>query len=156
MSSKPSTAKVPRGLRVLKKSSAPSTDNNVQAERSALMKEIAQIDQWWRDPRWKGTTRPYSGAFRHSHSVLPLISSNPNHHLYLYLSSMIYANSLRRGLTPSFHRGSILWDHVTQMFLLQHIFSQALLASIVASFRRRIFSHVRGFGSRPGGPNGST
>lgn len=63
MSSKPSTPKVPRGLRVLKKSTASSTDNNVQAERSALMKEIAQIEQWWHDPRWKGTTRPYSGTF---------------------------------------------------------------------------------------------
>lgn len=61
MSSKPSTPRVPRGLRVLKKSTASSTDNNVQAERSALMKEIAQIEQWWHDPRWKGTTRPYSG-----------------------------------------------------------------------------------------------
>jgi hypothetical protein len=40
-----------------------AAETNVQAERSALMKEIAQIEQWWRDPRWKGTTRTYSGAF---------------------------------------------------------------------------------------------
>lgn len=63
MSSKPSTPKVPRGLRVLNKPSAMAAETNVQAERSALMKEIAQIEQWWRDPRWKGTTRTYSGEF---------------------------------------------------------------------------------------------
>ena len=54
--------KVSRGLRVDGSSQCPST--NVQAERDALMSEIAQIEQWWRTDRWKGTTRTFSGEFR--------------------------------------------------------------------------------------------
>jgi isocitrate lyase len=33
----------------------------VRAERDELMRDIAIIEQWWRDPRWKGTKRTYSG-----------------------------------------------------------------------------------------------
>ena len=60
-----STPKVSRGLRVLSSSSTSTpnkdTTNEAKAEREALMKEIALIEQWWRDPRWKGTKRTYSG-----------------------------------------------------------------------------------------------
>ncbi len=56
------TPKVSRGLRVLQ-SSATSKSSDVAAEKDALMKEIAQIEQWFRDPRWKETTRSYSGVF---------------------------------------------------------------------------------------------
>ena len=55
-----STPKVSRGLRSLP-SAATTKSNNIQAERNALMKEIAEIEQWWRSDRWKGTTRTYSG-----------------------------------------------------------------------------------------------
>lgn len=58
MSSK-STPKVSRGLRVLPKSYGKG--GSVNAERDALMSEIAQIEQWWRSDRWKGTTRTFSG-----------------------------------------------------------------------------------------------
>jgi len=51
--------KVSRGLRVDGSSQCPST--NVKAERDALLNEIAQIEQWWRTDRWKGTTRTFSG-----------------------------------------------------------------------------------------------
>ena len=53
--------KVSRGLRVLPSTS--SSGGSVKAERDALVKEIAQIEQWWRDARWKGTKRTYSGTF---------------------------------------------------------------------------------------------
>eukprot|EP00571_Detonula_confervacea_P015572 CAMPEP_0172308786 /NCGR_PEP_ID=MMETSP1058-20130122/9280_1 /TAXON_ID=83371 /ORGANISM="Detonula confervacea, Strain CCMP 353" /LENGTH=573 /DNA_ID=CAMNT_0013021283 /DNA_START=153 /DNA_END=1871 /DNA_ORIENTATION=+ len=56
-----STPKVSRGLRVLPKS-ASSNSSNVKAERDALMSEIAQIEQWWRDGRWKGTTRTFTAT----------------------------------------------------------------------------------------------
>jgi len=55
------TPKVSRGLRVLP-SSAGSKSSDVAAEKDALMKEIAQIEQWFRDPRWKETKRTYSAA----------------------------------------------------------------------------------------------
>jgi hypothetical protein len=51
------TPKISRGLRVLQ----PPKKEDVQAEKDELMKEIALIEQWWREPRWKGTTRTYSG-----------------------------------------------------------------------------------------------
>ena len=53
--------KASRGLRVDGSSQCPST--NVKAERDALMNEIAQIEQWWRTERWKGTTRTFSGEY---------------------------------------------------------------------------------------------
>jgi len=56
-----STPKISRGLRVAKKSQSP-TSGDVKAERAALMEEIAQIERWWRDSRWVGTTRTFSGA----------------------------------------------------------------------------------------------
>jgi len=64
-----STPKVSRGLRVLpkKSSSSSSSDDDggggeIKAEREALLTEIAQIEQWWREERWKGTKRTYSAA----------------------------------------------------------------------------------------------
>ena len=61
MTSSKSTPKVSRGLRVAKMSQSP-TSGDVKAERAALMEEIAQIERWWRDSRWMGTTRTFSGA----------------------------------------------------------------------------------------------
>lgn len=62
-----SIPKVSRGLRVLPTTtSSPSNDakeaTSANAEREMLLKEIAQIEEWWRDPRWKGTKRTYSAA----------------------------------------------------------------------------------------------
>lgn len=57
-----STAKVSRGLRVLPKDkSSASSSHDVEAERDALAREIAQIERWWSDGRWRGTKRTYSG-----------------------------------------------------------------------------------------------
>ena len=56
-----STPKVSRGLRVLPNSGSSGKGGGVKAERDALMSEIAQIEQWWRGGRWKGTTRTYTG-----------------------------------------------------------------------------------------------
>jgi len=56
-----STPKVSRGLRVLPKS-ALSNNSDIGPERAALTSEIAQIEQWWLDERWKGTTRTFSAA----------------------------------------------------------------------------------------------
>ena len=52
--------KTSRGLRVLPSSSV-AKQEDVRAERDELMRDIAIIEQWWRDPRWKGTKRTYSG-----------------------------------------------------------------------------------------------
>ena len=49
--------KTSRGLRVL----PPAKQENIQAEKDALLSEIAAIEQWWREPRWKGTTRTFTG-----------------------------------------------------------------------------------------------
>mmetsp|Transcript_17307 Transcript_17307/g.29835 ORF Transcript_17307/g.29835 Transcript_17307/m.29835 type:complete len:574 (+) Transcript_17307:75-1796(+) len=92
-----STPKVSRGLRVLPKS-APST--SVKAEKEALLSEIAQIEQWWRDGRWKGTTRTYSAtdvaSLRPSSAARPggtmspkcSYSNNSSRKLYSLLSSL--------------------------------------------------------------------
>ena len=51
--------KVSRGLRVLP---LPTPDkSDVKAERDALLQEIAQIETWWREPRWDDTKRAYTG-----------------------------------------------------------------------------------------------
>ena len=55
------TPKTSRGLRVL----PTSKKDDIQAEKDALMNEIALIEQWWREPRWKGTTRTFTGERRH-------------------------------------------------------------------------------------------
>jgi len=65
-------AKTSRGLRVLP--SSPPTD--VTAETKSLTKEIAQIEQWWRDPRWKGTKRTYSAT--DVASLRPSTAARPN------------------------------------------------------------------------------
>lgn len=40
----------------------PTSDkSDVKAERDALLKEIAQIETWWREPRWDDTKRAYTG-----------------------------------------------------------------------------------------------
>ena len=53
------TPKVSRGLRVLPL----AKKEDIVAEKDDLMKEIALIEQWWREPRWEGTTRTYSGEY---------------------------------------------------------------------------------------------
>ena len=54
--------KISRGLRVLPSSSANKATNVVVGEeKDELLREISQIEQGWRDPRWKGTKRTYSG-----------------------------------------------------------------------------------------------
>lgn len=54
------TPKTSRGLRVLNN---PPKQDDLAAEKDDLMKEIASIEQWWREPRWKGTTRTFTGMF---------------------------------------------------------------------------------------------
>lgn len=49
--------KTSRGLRVL----PPPKKEDIKAEKDDLLKEIALIEQWWREPRWKGTTRTFTG-----------------------------------------------------------------------------------------------
>lgn len=80
MTSSKSTPKVSRGLRVAKMSQSP-TSGDVKAERAALMEEIAQIERWWRDSRWMGTTRTFSASevasLRPSASARSLGSMSP-------------------------------------------------------------------------------
>mgnify|MGYP001071926383 CR=1 FL=1 len=66
-------AKTSRGLRVLP-SSPPADD--VAAETKSLTKEIAQIEQWWRAPRWKGTKRTYNAT--DVASLRPSAAARPN------------------------------------------------------------------------------
>lgn len=54
------TPKTSRGLRVL---NTPPKQQDISAEKDDLMKEIASIEQWWREPRWNGTTRTFTGMF---------------------------------------------------------------------------------------------
>ena len=68
-------AKVSRGLRVLPQSSS-SGDNDVTAEAKGLTQEIAQIEQWWRSPRWNGTKRTYSAS--DVASLRPSTMARPN------------------------------------------------------------------------------
>lgn len=68
-------AKVSRGLRVLPQSSS-SGDNDVTAEAKGLTQEIAQIEQWWRSPRWNGTKRTYSAS--DVASLRPSAMARPN------------------------------------------------------------------------------
>jgi len=88
--------KISRGLRVLPR----SPDTDVKAEKDALLGEVTQIEQWWREPRWQGTTRTYSAAdvasLRPSRSARPsgIISSKCSYSnassrkLYSLLSSL--------------------------------------------------------------------
>ncbi|EJK45720.1 isocitrate lyase [Thalassiosira oceanica] len=55
--------KVSRGLRVLPLPLPTSDKSDVKAERDALLKEIAQIETWWREPRWDDTKRAYTDTF---------------------------------------------------------------------------------------------
>lgn len=57
-----STPKVSRGLRGLRNSSFSNNSESVEAERDALLSEIAHLEQWWSDERWNGTKRTYSAA----------------------------------------------------------------------------------------------
>lgn len=50
--------KTSRGLRVL----PPPKADDVAAETKSLKNEIAQIEKWWRDPRWKETKRTYTAS----------------------------------------------------------------------------------------------
>lgn len=65
-------AKTSRGLRVL----PPSPADDITAETNSLTNEIAQIEQWWRAPRWKGTKRTYSAT--DVASLRPSAAARPN------------------------------------------------------------------------------
>lgn len=54
------TPKVSRGLRVLPASGG-GGDPSVKEERAALLKEIDDIEKWWRSDRWSGTKRTFTG-----------------------------------------------------------------------------------------------
>lgn len=54
-----SQAKIPRGLRMLPNAGTPRSDP--RSELGKLQGEAAAIERWWKDPRWKHTTRIYSG-----------------------------------------------------------------------------------------------
>lgn len=56
----PIIPKVPRGLRSLPVV-APSSDS--RSDYKSLKAEAAQIEEWWTSPRWRLTTRVYSGEF---------------------------------------------------------------------------------------------
>lgn len=82
-----STPKVSRGLRVARKTQSP-TSGDVKAERAALMDEIAQIERWWRESRWKGTTRTFSGELYLS--TLSVIARPPNLFYDMYYRTNSY------------------------------------------------------------------
>ena len=160
-----------RGLRVLPSTS--SSGGSVKAERDALVKEIAQIEQWWRDARWKGTKRTYSGTFclygytcLHAHilsvhaSCPRLNTCFPNAALLILLFVLAFISithySHRSGIFTSIHFGSSIGDYVTQMFVLQCLFEEAVLIANHVACKWRIFSYVWSFGSRAGCADGSS
>lgn len=51
--------KIPRGLRVV--AGTLSSPPGRSEELSQLRQEVARIEKWWADPRWKHTTRNFSG-----------------------------------------------------------------------------------------------
>ena len=62
--------KVPRGLRGLNKkhtlfgglvSSKPMNATTTGSDLQQLQQEATSIEQWWSQPRWKYTTRTYTG-----------------------------------------------------------------------------------------------
>ena len=67
-----STPKVSRGLRGLRNSFSDNGET-VEAERNALLSEIAHLEQWWSDERWNGTKRTYSGEFDDAGAVYSFI-----------------------------------------------------------------------------------
>jgi hypothetical protein len=57
----PSKPKVPRGLRSL-----PITGHSqasASSEMPGLQDEVASIERWWTESRWRHTKRIYSGKF---------------------------------------------------------------------------------------------
>jgi len=93
-----STPKVSRGLRVLPKCASSNNSGSVKAERDALMSEIAHIEQWWRDGRWKGTTRTFSAA--DVASLRPSASARPGG---IMSPKCSYSNSSSRKLYSLLH-----------------------------------------------------
>ena len=77
--------KTSRGLRVL----PPSKQADIVAEKDDLMKEIALIEQWWKEPRWKGTTRTFNGE---SSTVLWTLQCQP---MYLPVLTCSYIHNLQ-------------------------------------------------------------
>ena len=58
---KPDTStKIPRGLRALPIAST-TTATSTRSEMAELKQEARSIEEWWASPRWKHTTRTYSG-----------------------------------------------------------------------------------------------
>ena len=50
-------AKTSRGLRVL----PPQKKKSVGEEQSHLRRDVSEVEQWWKEPRWNHTQRVYSG-----------------------------------------------------------------------------------------------
>lgn len=60
--------KVSRGLRVLSPVQANNDDIPTQ-EYSKLLEEAADIETWWKDPRWQHTTRVYKGEKKEEENI---------------------------------------------------------------------------------------
>lgn len=73
----------------------PTSDKSedVKAERDALLKEIAQIGTWWREPRWDDTKRAYTAA--DITSLRPSSAARPSG---LMSSKCSYSNASSRKL----------------------------------------------------------
>ena len=56
------TPKVPRGLRALPVASG-LPRSSPSGDMADLQQDVAVIERWWQDPRWKHTKRTYSGEF---------------------------------------------------------------------------------------------
>lgn len=54
------TPKVPRGLRSLPVASG-LPQSSPSGDMSDLQQDVAAIERWWMEPRWKHTKRTYSG-----------------------------------------------------------------------------------------------
>jgi hypothetical protein len=55
--------KVPRGLRSLPRNQKPSSSSSNDLTLAHLQTEATAMERWWTQPRWKHTTRIYSGEF---------------------------------------------------------------------------------------------
>ena len=150
---------ISRGLRVL-----PSKPNIIASsdELAKLQTEAAKIEQWWNGPRWKHTTRPYTGKLNNIFfkQVRETLNSNtPISHLWIlsngsllpYLTSHLYSllsfhstknlhcwkNSHRRRSTPTIGGGS----PNSQILLLQCLLQQALYSPSKSTRKRGLFPH---------------
>jgi hypothetical protein len=96
--------KIPRGLRALPAAAA-SSRVSPGSELGMLRSEASSIDQWWKDPRWKNTTRVYSCKSNQMSIALlpyPFCIEQTS-----YLNSLLITpDSNGRGLLASFGSGT--------------------------------------------------